>query len=188
MNKFGGFQMKQLFLAITIVVAILFIPIENSIDAKYKRAPGISLENTKGEFIMLSQLLRRSNYIIAFWSTYCIPCKKELPELIEIEKEYGSKKNVKLLLVSVDEQAKKDKVISALKDWGLNRESLLDVYQVSAKNYKIAKDVKSGGGISTRVDLPSVFLVNQKKQIVFKAQGYRPENIRKLIKAIHRLK
>ena len=177
--------MKKSFIAL--IIFFISFSIGDITHARKATAPGISLQNTKGKMVMLSQLLQRSHCIIAFWSTYCVPCQRELPELCKIEKKYGASKKVKLLLVSVDEMEKKDTVISTLKEWDINHDSLLDIYQMAAKNYKIAKDVNTEQGVSTIVDLPSLFLVNKRKKIIFKAKGYRPENIRSLERAIKQL-
>jgi len=40
-------------------------------------------------------------YIINFWATWCGPCRKELPGLEKIHREYSDRK-VKVLLVSLD--------------------------------------------------------------------------------------
>ena len=33
-------------------------------------------------------LLKNKNYIINFWATWCLPCKKELPELQKIKTQH----------------------------------------------------------------------------------------------------
>jgi thiol-disulfide isomerase/thioredoxin len=40
-------------------------------------------------------------YVINFWATWCIPCRKELPEFEKIDLKYKHEK-VKVLLVSLD--------------------------------------------------------------------------------------
>lgn len=40
-------------------------------------------------------------YIINFWATWCIPCRKELPEFEKASKQFANQK-VKVLLVSLD--------------------------------------------------------------------------------------
>ncbi|MFO7656140.1 MAG: TlpA family protein disulfide reductase [Bacteroidales bacterium] len=42
-----------------------------------------------------------TTYIINFWATWCIPCRKELPDFEQVNSEYRDK-NVKVLLVSLD--------------------------------------------------------------------------------------
>jgi thiol-disulfide isomerase/thioredoxin len=42
-----------------------------------------------------------SVYVINFWATWCVPCRKELPEFEKITDQYKNEK-VKVLLVSLD--------------------------------------------------------------------------------------
>ncbi|MBN2213959.1 MAG: TlpA family protein disulfide reductase [Bacteroidales bacterium] len=42
-----------------------------------------------------------TTYIINFWATWCLPCRKELPDLERINTEYRDQK-VKVLLVNLD--------------------------------------------------------------------------------------
>jgi thiol-disulfide isomerase/thioredoxin len=56
------------------------------------------------KFDELEPLLHKNNdsiYIINFWATWCVPCRKELPEFEKIRDAYKSKK-VKVLLISLD--------------------------------------------------------------------------------------
>jgi thiol-disulfide isomerase/thioredoxin len=60
----------------------------------------ISVLNYNG----LEPLLHKNTdttYIINFWATWCIPCRKELPEFEKIHDAYKGKK-VKIILVSLD--------------------------------------------------------------------------------------
>lgn len=42
--------------------------------------------------------------VVNFWATWCGPCRKEMPELIALEKKLAPK-GVKLLLISADESS-----------------------------------------------------------------------------------
>jgi thiol-disulfide isomerase/thioredoxin len=58
----------------------------------------------KYSFVELEPLLHNNNdttYIINFWATWCIPCRKELPVFERIHLEYQNQP-VKVLLVSLD--------------------------------------------------------------------------------------
>jgi thiol-disulfide isomerase/thioredoxin len=57
--------------------------------------------------------LKKSNdtvYIINFWTTWCKPCIKELPDFEKINDDY-SKKKVKVYLVSLDFPDKHDELL-----------------------------------------------------------------------------
>jgi thiol-disulfide isomerase/thioredoxin len=42
-----------------------------------------------------------TTFVINFWATWCVPCRKELPEFQKLY-ENSANKNIKLLLVSLD--------------------------------------------------------------------------------------
>ncbi len=55
-------------------------------------------------FDELEPLLHKVNdttYIINFWATWCMPCRKELPEFEKIHKEYADQP-VRVILISLD--------------------------------------------------------------------------------------
>jgi len=40
-------------------------------------------------------------YLVNFWATWCVPCRKEMPAIMAVEEKYRDK-NFKVLLVSLD--------------------------------------------------------------------------------------
>lgn len=142
--------------------------------AAYKKAPRFALMNTGGSLVKLTSFAGKSNVILAFWASYCKPCKKEMPQLAELEKKYGEAKKLKLVLVNIDREGA-EKAMPVLKELGIAAECLLDIYQVTAKNY--IPDLK----------IPATFLINRKGDIVFEAVGEDRKNMEMLEKAIQGL-
>lgn len=62
--------------------------------------PGIQVLDFEGLEPRLHQY-NDTTYIINFWATWCIPCRKELPDFEKINETYQDKK-VKVLLVNLD--------------------------------------------------------------------------------------
>jgi thiol-disulfide isomerase/thioredoxin len=157
-----------------IIIFLILITINFDVISATKKAPGIALYNLSDKLITLSTLNKDSNVIISFWAGYCKPCKKEMPQLVELEKKYGEKKKIKLLFVNIDKEGK-EKAQPVLDELKITDECLLDKYQVNAKKY--IPDLR----------IPAVFLVNSKGNIVFEAVGESTENIANLEKAIQQL-
>ena len=135
-------------------------------------APKFALLNGKGDLVKLSGLIQKNNIIIAFWASYCAPCKREIPQLVDLENKYGKTKNLKLVLINIDKEGK-EKGVPFLKDINLSSgECLFDIYQLTIKKY-----VPS-------MKLPATYLVNKKGDMLFKAIGETQENINNLEKAI----
>lgn len=83
-----------------------------------------SLENYKGKVIFLN-----------FWATWCPPCKKEMPDIESIYKEYGeNKKDVVILGVNSE---KENGVKKFLKDKGYTFPTVIDENSEVMRKYFI---------------------------------------------------
>jgi len=157
-------------LLIRLTLLVSFVNIASHLSAA-ENAPRFTLFNEKDNLVKLSTLLEKSNIIVAFWASYCVPCKREIPQLAEIEKKYGKPKNLKLVLINIDKEGKV-KGLPFLKDINISNECLFDIYQITIKKY--VPDMK----------IPATFIISKKGDIVFRIIGESEENIRKLKTAI----
>ncbi len=57
--------------------------------------------------------------ILNFWATYCIPCRKEMPDLAAIQNEYAAL-GLQVVGASSDEAADRDKVLQFVKETKIN--------------------------------------------------------------------
>lgn len=79
---------------------ILFLLFTVLSDVYAQKSTSIQVVN----FAQFESLLHKSTdtvYIINFWATWCVPCRKELPEFQKVH-ESTSDQNVQMLLVSLD--------------------------------------------------------------------------------------
>ena len=114
------------------------------------KAAEFSLKSVDGKTIKLSQF-KGKIVIIDFWATWCPPCRKGIPDLIAIQKEY--KKDVVVIGISVDQEKTKADVPGFVKNYGIN-------YPVVYFDDKVVQDY---GGISA---IPTSFVVAQSGNIV----------------------
>lgn len=156
------------------MIIILFAALIVSGPASAETAPKFALLNGKGDLVKLSGLIQKNNIIIAFWASYCAPCKREIPQLVDLENKYGKVKNLKLVLINIDQEGK-EKGIPFLKDINVSSECLYDIYQIAIKKY-----VPS-------MKIPATYLINKKGDMLFKAIGETQENINNLEKAIQKI-
>jgi peroxiredoxin len=80
------------------------------IDLTLKDLSGIeqSLAALKGRVVILN-----------FWATYCIPCRKEMPDLAAIQNEFGAL-GVQVIGVSTDEPESRNQVVQFVKQTKIN--------------------------------------------------------------------
>jgi peroxiredoxin len=90
-------------------------------DADDKR---VKLADFKGKVIVLN-----------FWATWCVPCKREIPEFVDLQKEYEAQ-GVQFIGISVDEKETLGKVRPYVAEHSMNypvlqgksNEGVLDAY------------------------------------------------------------
>ena len=58
-------------------------------DVVVGRVPNVSARNLEGKKFDLKQTLESGPAVITFWTTWCKPCRKELPELQKLVEKYG---------------------------------------------------------------------------------------------------
>lgn len=80
------------------------------IDLKLKDLAGVeqSLSSLRGRIIILN-----------FWATYCIPCRKEMPDLAAIQNEYAAL-GVQVVGASTDEAEDRAKVLQFIRETKIN--------------------------------------------------------------------
>src|SRR5215216_905286 len=57
--------------------------------------------------------------ILNFWATYCIPCRKEMPDLAAIQNEFGAL-GVQVIGISTDDPESRNKVVQFVKETKIN--------------------------------------------------------------------
>ena len=95
-----------------------------------------------------------SKYVVNFWATWCIPCKKELPDLNKMKIE---NKDLKVIIISIDKKPINDQ-LNFLKK---NKVNELTAY--FDQNMTFFKSLRLKG-------IPTTLLINQQK-IIAKKEG-----------------
>jgi len=129
--------------------------------AELKNAPDFKLEKVGGGTAKLSQY-RGKIIILDFWATWCPPCLKEIPDFVELQKEYGDKGLV-ILGISLDQNPKKV-LPPFIKKYKVNYPILLTDGKVD----------KTYGGVS---GIPTTFVIDQKGAIYKQYVGFRPKQV-----------
>jgi peroxiredoxin len=113
-----------------------------------KEAPEISLPDTEGRTVKLSSF--RGKYVLVdFWASWCGPCRRENPNVVEAYNQFRNK-NFTILGVSLDRPGQKDAWIKAIVDDNLNwthvsdlkfwQSEVVPVYQVGSIPFNVLVD------------------------------------------------
>ena len=95
-----------------------------------------------------------SKYVVNFWATWCIPCKKELPDLKKMKIDL---KDLKVIIISIDKKSIKDQ-LSFLKKNKVN-----ELIAYFDQNMTFFRSLKLRG-------IPTTLLIKQQK-IIAKKEG-----------------
>lgn len=119
-----------------------------------KKAPDFTLLDTKGKKISLSDY-KGKIVIVDFWATWCGPCRRGIPDLVNIQKSYKDK--VVVIGISLDRETKED-VVPFMEAFEIN-------YPIVFGTQKVTTDY---GGVSA---IPTSFVIDQAGNIVDKHVG-----------------
>ncbi|HXU72478.1 MAG TPA: TlpA disulfide reductase family protein [Polyangia bacterium] len=143
--------MNKLIVALSLVLASsAFAGVQ-----KGQHAPDFALTSLKGNRVALSSL-KGKVVLIDFWAQWCEPCKKELPQLDRLAKEYGGK-GVVIVAVNIDKQ--RDNAERMVKQLGLSLDVLLDPAGSVASSYDLPK-------------MPTSFVVDKKGIVRYVNEGF----------------
>lgn len=84
--------------------------VQQTVDLKLKDLSGVeqNLQALKGRIVVLN-----------FWATYCIPCRKEMPDLALIQNEFAPL-GVQVIGVSTEDLADRNKVLQFVRETKVN--------------------------------------------------------------------
>ncbi len=92
-------------LALTVIVAVLIglalYSIRRKHGPEHRPAPDFNLPQLNGQVLQLSSY-RGKVVLLDFWATWCVPCRAEIPQFIELQRKYGDR-GLQIIGVSMDD-------------------------------------------------------------------------------------
>ena len=124
------------------------------------KAPDFTLAGIDGKNISLSDY-KGKVVIIDFWATWCPPCRRGIPDLIDLQKQY--KDQISVIGISLDQENTKAGVPDFVTRMGIN-------YPIVYYNDKVINDY---GGVSA---IPTTFIIDKNGNIINKMVGLYPKS------------
>lgn len=147
--------MRKIALLLIFSVVIIFAD-----SADLPDAPDFTLEDIDGNTVCLDSLLTKGPVFMSFWALWCKMCIKELDALKPYFDEFDSL-GVNLLAISQD----KARAVPKVKPFALSHKwkyvVVLDPDNIMRDLYHVQA-------------MPTSFIINQDKKIVFTHMGYKP--------------
>ena len=120
---------------------------------KRSDAPAFVLPDINGGQVSLADY-KGKIVILDFWATWCGPCRRGIPDLIELKKEYNE--SLEIIGVSVDGITRDGSTVSDIKpfmkEFGIN-------YPIALGDLNL---VNSYGGITT---IPTTFIIDKQGRL-----------------------
>jgi thiol-disulfide isomerase/thioredoxin len=140
----------------------------SALNGSNSKAPEFALLSTDGKTIKLSAY-KGKIVILDFWATWCGPCRKGIPDLIELQKEFG--KDIIVIGISLDNDTKEN-VVPFIQRMGVN-------YPIAYGTYEVTQQY---GGVES---IPTSFVINKRGEIVARHVGLvAKSNYSELIKKL----
>ena len=133
-------------------------------------APGFVQNDTLGNPVSLS-FFKGKYVLLDFWASWCLPCRRENPNLIKVFNAYKDK-GFTILSISLDRPGDKDKWTSAIRKDGLTWTHVSDLQYWSnavATRYRVNA-------------IPQNFLLDTSGKIIGK--GLHDDKLEKKVKEI----
>ena len=134
------------------------VELENSLGqrADWGNAPDFTLPRLEGGMFTLSSL-KDKVIILDFWATWCPPCRKEIPDYIDLYQRYKDK-GLEIVGVLLD-RAKKSRLKSFIEEMGISYINVLGNNKVTQKYGNIRA-------------IPTTFIIDTNGNIVEKYVGF----------------
>lgn len=145
-----------------LVSALVFFTGSLTAGSERKLAPDFNLKDLSGRTLSLSSYQGKT-ILINFWATWCVPCLKEIPDLVKLQQSIKSRFTVVGIAVASGEP---DDIKKFAKDHGMNYPILLDPDQRAYQKFRL-------------IGLPASFLVNPSGMVAKSYVG--PQTYEKLI-------
>lgn len=120
-----------------------------------------TLKSTDGKDVSLADY-RGKVVLVDFWATWCPPCRKGIPDLIELQKQYGDKFVV--IGITLDREKTLKDVVPFVESYKIN-------YPVV---YGTDEVVNHFGGVEA---IPTAFMLDQNGKVVSKHVGLQPKSV-----------
>ena len=131
-------------------------------ERAHPEAPDFTLKDLDGNDLKLSDY-RGKVVVLDFWATWCPPCRKGIPDFVEMQEKYGEDKFV-IIGINLD-QGKESEVLPMVTEFS---EKYKINYPVVMHNQEV---VYAYGGIRS---IPTTFVLDKEGKVRQGVQGWRP--------------
>src|SRR5215472_13898894 len=86
---------------IAMVIGLGLYSMRRKHGPEHRPAPDFNLPQLNGQPLQLSSY-RGKVVLLDFWATWCVPCRAEIPQFVELQQKYGDR-GLQIIGVSMDD-------------------------------------------------------------------------------------
>jgi peroxiredoxin len=145
------------FLRPAVAAAFLLLAVHGTAQ----KLPSVSLKDLDGKSVDTGKLAANGPVLVAFWATWCGPCKQELNAYHELYEKWQRETGVRIVAVSIDDARSMRRVAPYVNSVMWDFQVLLD----PNKDFARAMQVNN---------VPHTFLIDKTGKIVWQHNNYAP--------------
>lgn len=112
--------------------------------------PYFRVKDINNKYISISDYKNKTNVLLVFWATWCVPCVKEIPKIKEIKNKYGD--DLSIIFISYD--TNKEFFLKKIKE-----------YQMDWVH--IFNDIDLINSYGSYKAIPRIYLVNKQSKLIY---------------------
>jgi len=124
-----------------------------------QKAPAFTLHDVDGKQVSLNAFEGKVTFI-NFWAAWCVPCRREMPDLVELYNQYKGE-GFEIIAISLDDEKTRKDIQPYMNEFGMN-------FTVLLADGKVQTDYQLFG-------LPSTFVLDRAHRIRFSHIGAQPK-------------
>jgi peroxiredoxin len=145
---------------------------KQGVDAK-PSAPDFTLQDLAGSEVSLKQY-KGKIVLLDFWATWCPPCRKSIPELVDVQEKYQDEGLIILGISTDDPRRTSDKTLLAFKSkYKIN-------YDILRANHSVTAAYLGTG----QMPIPTLFVIDREGKVVDRIMGYAPGAVERSLKKL----
>ena len=106
---------------LSVLILVVFLGACSSSTTNERLWPSVSVADATGSIVQTANFIPEDVLVVSLWSTWCVPCRRELPQLQQYALEHPE-----VSIVAVNLGDKPESVTQFAKEIGLNMPILID--------------------------------------------------------------